>query len=58
MLCVLVLYNTEKYTNEVRQGNVSLYVAAQYVSLDVGCVLEPVLGLTGLLKCDSLLKRQ
>jgi len=35
-----------------------LYVAAQYVSLDVGCDLQPVLGLTDLLQCDFLLKNQ
>jgi len=53
-----VLFYTEKYTNELRQGNVPLYVVAQCVSLDVGFGLQPVLGLTGLLQCDSLLKKQ
>jgi len=58
VLCILVLFYTEKYTNELRQGNVPLYVVAQCVSLDVGFGLQPVLGLTGLLQCDSLLKKQ
>jgi hypothetical protein len=33
-----------------------LYVGAQDVKLDVGFGLQPVLGLTCLLQCDSLLK--
>jgi hypothetical protein len=56
VLCVLVLFYTEKYTNEVRRGNVSLYVADQYISLDVRCDVKHVVGLTGLLQCDSLLQ--
>jgi hypothetical protein len=40
-----VLFYSEKYTNEVRRGNVPLNVAAQYISLDVRCGLQHILDL-------------
>jgi len=50
VMCPCVIRYTVKQTNEVRRGNVSLYLAVQYVSLDVGFGLQSVLGLIGLLQ--------